>query len=247
MLIAGLALASAIALGSAHGECFSDSTWTGLCSATNSGSQVDVSASATEPGRPGTTSPSTGGAAPSVPAPPAEECFRCDIVYEVVSFPEVTTSDLASFRPASPTLTGEPAGLGVVGMPANVVATASEHRLSGSLLGYDVVVRFAPAAYVFDFGDGTTLRSSSGGATWQRLGQAPFTPTSTSHVYADRGTYPVRVTVQYAAWVDFGVGTWFPVQGLVSSSAGGYDVRVVEVRTALVDRTCLEGPAGPGC
>jgi hypothetical protein len=53
--------------------------------------------------------------------------------------------------------------------------------------------------------------------------------------------------VQYAASVDFGTGSWRPVAGLVSATAGGYDVRVVEVRTALVDKTCAENPAGPGC
>ena len=55
------------------------------------------------------------------------------------------------------------------------------------------------------------------------------------------------VTVQYAASVDFGSGTWRPVSGYVTSTSVGYGVRVVEARTALVDRTCVENPAGPGC
>ena len=62
-----------------------------------------------------------------------------------------------------------------------------------------------------------------------------------------RGTYPVSVTVQYAASVDFGSGTWRPVTGYVTATSGGYDVRVVEARTALVDETCVENPGGPGC
>jgi hypothetical protein len=56
----------------------------------------------------------------------------------------------------------------------------------------------------------------------------------------------VSVTVEYAASVDFGTG-WRPVPGVVRAEAGGYGVRVVEVRTALVDRTCAEDPTGPGC
>ena len=108
-------------------------------------------------------------------------------------------------------------------------------------------MRFVPAGYVFDYGDGSTSVSGAGGASWQRLGQAQFTPTATSHVYGARGTYPVSVTVQYAASVDFGSGTWRPVAGYVTATTGGYGVRVVEVRTALVDRTCLENPRGPGC
>ena len=126
------------------------------------------------------------------------------------------------------------------------MATASEQRIAGTLLGWDVTVRFVPAGFVFDYGDGSTARSTSGGASWQRLGQAQFTPTATSHVYAERGTYPgVGDGVQYAASVDFGSGVWRPVAGYVTATTGGYGVRVVEVRTALVDQTCARTRAAP--
>jgi hypothetical protein len=159
----------------------------------------------------------------------------------------VTLADLASFRPAQPTLAGEPAGFGVVGMPTNLLASASEQRIPGTVLGWDVTVRFVPVAYVFDNGDGTTTRATTGGTSWAALGQGQFTPTATSHAYRARGTYPVSVTVEYEASVDFGSGTWRPVPGVVRAQAAGYGVRVVEVRTALVDRTCVEDPTGPGC
>jgi hypothetical protein len=165
----------------------------------------------------------------------------------VVGLPDVTLADLASFRPAAPTLGGEPAGFGIVDMPTNLLATASEQRIPGTVLGWEVTVRFAPVAFVFDNGDGSTTRSATGGESWESLGQGQFTPTSTSHVYRERGTYPVSVTVEYAASVDFGNGSWRPVPGVVRAQAGGYDVRVVEARTALVDRTCAEDPRGPGC
>ncbi|MGX5770883.1 hypothetical protein ACWKWN_09035 [Microbacterium trichothecenolyticum] len=182
------------------------------------------------------------------PTPP-EDCGplnRC-IDYSVIGVPDVTLADIASFRPAQPTLAGEPAGFGVVGMPTNLLASASEQRIPGTVLGWDVTVRFVPVAYVFDNGDGTTTRATTGGASWSSLGQGQFTPTATSHVYQARGTYPVSVTVEYEASVDFGSGTWRPVPGVVRAEAAGYGVRVVEVRTALVDRTCVEDPTGPGC
>jgi hypothetical protein len=119
--------------------------------------------------------------------------------------------------------------------------------MSGSILDFDVVVRFVPAAFAFDYGDGTIRTAATGGASWHATGSADFTPTATSHVYSRPGTYPVRVTVLYRASVDFGSGVWRPVDGFVRATAGGYDVRVVEVHTALVDRTCLEDPTGPGC
>jgi hypothetical protein len=232
--------------------CHDVGTWTSTCEVSNSGSQVDIGASTTTPGgggrdeRPSTPSDSTR----NLTAPPqVEDCplDRCNLPYDVVGPPDVTLADLASFRPASPTLGGEPAGFGVVGMPTNVFASASEQRIAGTLLGWEVTVRFVPVGFVFDYGDGVTSRSTSGGASWQRLGQAQFTPTPTTHVYAERGTYPVSVSVQYAASVDFGSGTWRPVAGYVTATTTGYDVRVVEVRTALVAKTCVENPRGPGC
>ncbi|HWI30231.1 MAG TPA: hypothetical protein VNT50_01960 [Microbacterium sp.] len=164
-----------------------------------------------------------------------------------MTLPDVTLADIASFVPAKPTLTGEPAGLGVVGMPTNIVASASEQRLAGTLFDYAVTVRFVPDGFRFAYGDGSTRTTSGGGASWSALGQAEFTPTDTSHVYRSRGTYPVSVTVLYAASVDFGTGNWRPVPGRVEATMAGYDLRVVEVHTGLVDKSCDENPTGPGC
>jgi len=229
-------------------SCEGSSTWT-HCEVSNSGSQVDVGANINNPAPPVRDSNGSVDPVPSEPVPPVPRCptqpDRCGFI--VVTPPDVTAADLASFRPAQPSLTGEPTGFGIVGAPTNVVAAASEQVLTGTLLGWDVTVRFVPAGFVFDYGDGSTARSTTGGASWDSLGQAQFTPTGTSHVYRERGTYPVSVTVQYAASVDFGSGTWRPVTGYVTAASGGYDIRVVEARTALVDRTCLENPGGAGC
>ncbi len=224
----------------------------GLASAqiSNSGSQVDIGASTGNPAPPASDANGPADPEPVEPLLPpiSNDCptpERCGFI--VVAPPDVTAADLASFRPARPSLTGEPTGFGIVGAPTNVVAAASEQLMTGSLLGWDVTVRFVPAGYLFDYGDGSTARSTTGGASWAILGQPQFTPTATSHVYRERGTYPVGVTVQYAASVDFGSGTWRPVTGYVTATSGGYDVRVVEARTALVDQTCVENPGGPGC
>lgn len=167
--------------------------------------------------------------------------------YGVELLPEVTISDLASFAPERPSFAGEPAGVAVVGMPANMYASAAEQRIAGTLFDYDVVVRFVPAGFRFAYGDGSVVSSTVGGASWSTLGQAEFTPTATSHVYAQRGTFVASVTALYTASVDFGTGSWIPVPGFVEATTGGYTVRAVEVRTALVDLTCDENPSGPGC
>ncbi len=138
----------------------------------------------------------------------------CRPLYSVLTIPDVTLADLASFRPAIPSLTGEPPGFGVVGCRRTSWPRHPSSALPGTLLGWDVLVRFVPADYVFEYGDGVDRPPTTGGASWQQLGQAQFTPTATSHVYRERGTYPVRVTVEYAASVDFGSGIWRPVDRL---------------------------------
>lgn len=224
--------------------------WTTTCGATTDGTQVDVQAGSSAPGSSGGQSgggPKGGGAT----APPAaeEDCETalCRPLYTVETLPDVTAEDLRSFVPAVPTVTGEPLGLGVVGMPTNLVAAASVQLQSGPLLGYDVTVRFTPTGYRFDHGDGTSRTTTTGGATWDRLGVPDYTATPTSHVYASAGAYRASVRVVYTAAVNFGTGTWRPVTGAVTSAASFYDVRVIEVRTGLVQRTCAEQPSGPGC
>lgn len=218
--------------------------WIGNCHVSNPGDRVDVTADATVPGSGG-----SGGAVRPRPSPsPSPSCVGlCRDGYSVGMLPTVTVADLASFVPSRPGLTGEPAGIGVVGLPTNVIASAVEHRIPGRLLGYDVVVRFVPAEYVFSYGDGSTRTTVMGGAGWAALGQAQFTPTATSHVFTARGMFTMSVVVRYAASVDFGSGVWRPVAGFVDAPSGGYPVRVVEAHTALVARTCLEYPRGPGC
>ncbi|WP_405372691.1 MULTISPECIES: hypothetical protein [unclassified Microbacterium] len=157
-----------------------------------------------------------------------------------------TVSDVADFAPASPPLVGEPEGLGVVGMPTNFVVDAETHTVSAEIFDVPVQVRFTPVSYLFVYGDGTTRESTTAGREWSELGVPQFTATETSHSYDDVGTYTARVDVRYAAAGDAGFG-WFPIDGLLTVPSATTGIRVVEVETALVERTCREDPGGPGC
>jgi hypothetical protein len=248
LLTASLILAGALLTAGGSG-CEGWAAWTG-CEVSNSGTQVDIGASLDIPAeRPRNPARPPAEAGRAEPAVERTECDTplCREGYAVGTLPDVTLADLASFVPAKPSLTGEPAGFGVEGLPANIVAAASEQRMPGTVLGWDVVVRFVPSAYVFEYGDGATRRSATGGAAWEHLGLAQFSPTATSHVYRERGTYPVAVSVEYAASVDFGTGWWRPVPGVVTARTSGYEIEVLRASTALVDRTCTEDPHGPGC
>lgn len=170
---------------------------------------------------------------------------RCGY-YEVVVRPEPTLTDVASFAPWLEPVKPEPEGIGILGMPVNLVAAATSHTRTGELFDLPVTVRFRPVSFHFDYGDGATRVVPTGGRTWQQLGAPQFTPTETSHVYTRRGTYTARATVSFEAHVDFGHG-WERVSGLLSVPAGSSQVEVLEAHTGLVERTCREDPRGVGC
>ena len=254
MLLTALLLAGGLASG-AVSDCGSAGLWGANCEAINTGSSVDIGASYSSPGGSaergsGASGRSGGGGGAADPgeAVVPEDCGplnRCG-TYEVVLIREATMSDVESFAPSAAPLAGEPGGVGIVGMPVNFVVTAGPHEASGMLFDLPVRVRFVPASFAFVHGDGTSREATTGGRTWAALGQAQFTATPTSHAYAARGTYSAHALVRYAAAVDFGNG-WMPVPGQLEQATASVPVEVLEVRTALVDRTCAENPSGPGC
>ena len=224
--------------------------WTS-CSVANTGSQVDIAGSMHGGGgdrgeRSGSAQEPDSRDAEDAPLPPGCLSPLCRPLYSVGTLPQVSMDDLASFRPPAPSLTTEPLGVALVGAPTNLIGTAASAVIPGSVLGYDVLVRFTPVAYHFDHGDGTGRTTPTGGSTWSALDTAQFTPTATSHVYRGRGTARVSLRVDYRAEIDFG-GGWRSVPGVLSVAAGPEDLRAVEARTALVAATCAENPGGPGC
>ena len=192
---------------------------------------------------------------PQPPTPPREDncspanpttCFEQPDVPAEPTIPQPTLADVARFAPASVPLIDEPDGVGVVGMPMNFVVDARAHDAAGTLFDLPVSVRFTPASVLFVHGDGTSRVSDGGGRSWATLGLAQFSATPTSHAYTARGSYTASAVVRYAAQVNFGNG-WVAVPGVLEIPTTSGDVQIFEVRTALVDKTCLENPGGVGC
>lgn len=159
----------------------------------------------------------------------------------------VTWSDIASFRASAPTLAMEPAGWAVRGLPTNFVAAASVEVIAGRLLNFPAEVRFTPVGYAWDYGDGSTRYSTSGGASWSATGVAEFTETSTSHVYTTRGDFAATVAVELSAEYRFGGGAWHSIAGSIRVAGAASPVAVKSATTVLVAGNCLEQPEGPGC
>jgi hypothetical protein len=159
----------------------------------------------------------------------------------------VRISDLVNFRPATSTAGMEPSGWTVVGLPTNFFATASAHIRSGALLGFPAEVRFTPAGYRWDYGDGTARYSTSRGAAWAALGLPEFSETPTSHSFIDRATRVITLTVNYSAEYRFAGQGWRAVNGTLAVPADPLTAVVGDAQTVLVDRDCIRNPHGPGC
>lgn len=159
----------------------------------------------------------------------------------------VTLRDIASFRPAAPSNAMEPGGWAVQGLPANFVAAASVQVVSGTLLGQPADVRFTPVGYRWVHSDGGLVETGTPGATWAALGQAEFTVTPTSHVYAASGEHTVELEVVLRAEYRFAGSPWQAIAGTLAISSGPQRVLVGQFDTVLTRGDCIGNPAGPGC
>ncbi|MBS1675652.1 MAG: hypothetical protein JSS74_16995 [Actinobacteria bacterium] len=205
------------------------------------------------------------------PPPPISQTCRDDVhenqsclggirVDEVVALPAdpaappapgtpartITLSDVARFVPSSTTIAGEPDNIAVVGLPANFLSSAKTETIPGTILGRTLTIRFTPVGYAFDYGDGEQRTTTTAGTSWKDAGQAQFTPTDTSHVYTQPGTFTATVVTSYTAEIDLGAG-WIPIAGTLTGPAASQQIRVVKAHTALVQNTCTERPGAPGC
>ncbi|MFV0375570.1 hypothetical protein, partial [Microbacterium sp.] len=158
----------------------------------------------------------------------------------------ITMTDLARFAPDDTTTIAEPDGVGVVRLPVNFIAPATEHTTTGTLFDQPVTVRFTPIEYEFIHGDGTTATRTTPGRTWADLALPQLTATDTSHAYTERGTYTAHTLVHYTADIDLGTG-WTPVPGTLTIPTPDTTIHIYELHTALVEHTCDEDPTGPGC
>lgn len=157
----------------------------------------------------------------------------------------ITIADLASFTPAVGELVVQPENWGVLGIPTNFVATATDHVQQGTLLGQPIEVRWRPVAFTFDYGDGTAVTTEDPGALWVGTDD-DWTATATTHEYQSRGEYAATVTITFEADIAAD-GGWSSVPGTLDVAAPTESVRIFEVHTVLTRGDCIDYPDDPGC
>jgi hypothetical protein len=161
--------------------------------------------------------------------------------------PAVTITDVARLVPSVGVSGMEPQGWAVVGLPSNFYADSSPRTAGAALLGRPAEVRFTPVSFLWSFGDGTTLSTSSAGAPWASLGLPEFSDTETSHVYPTPGAYTIGLTVSFAAEYRFGTAAWTPLAGTVPATALPLTATAHDAKTVLVPGDCRVAAAAPGC
>lgn len=167
-----------------------------------------------------------------------------DICQITVTTP-VTLADIAAFRPGTASHGMQPNGWAVIGLPTNFFSNGGAQIDTGTLLGQSAEVRFTPVGWAWNYGDGTSRTAASPGQRWSA--DAEFEPTATTHVFEQRGTYTVTLTVRYRAEWRVAGGSWVPISGILSLPAPPQQVLVTGARTVLVDEDCRANPTGPGC
>ncbi|GAB3132876.1 PKD domain-containing protein [Marisediminicola antarctica] len=207
---------------------------------------VGLGASATLPGS--APRPSAGGEAATVNAQ-APRAPICDPTGRVcrdqftVTGPldgrgPITLSDLVNFRPLVQVHRVQPDGWSVVGLHTNFYTATVAQVQDDLLLGIPASVRFTPVTYRWDYGDGESATTQTGGRSWSDLGLDEFDRTPTSHVYTRSGTFDITLAVDFGAEYRFGEAGWIPIAGSVSVPANSLTVSASEAKTVLVGREC---------
>jgi len=168
-------------------------------------------------------------------------------VAPVPAIPTLTLRDLSHVEPASPTLTTQPAGWSIVGLPTNLIAHISTHVVSTVVLGRSVDVEFTPVRFDWAFGDGTAVATSGGGASWEQLGLPEFSATPTSHRYTSGASVRPVVTVTYSVRYRWVGRDWISVEGTLNRGASAPILFLQNADTVLVTSPCAASSPAVGC
>ena len=192
-----------------------------------------------------------GGANTDAPPPVACTIAQCREEYTLVRPTDgrgpITLADLVNFRPVAGVERMEPNGWMVVGLDTNFYVATGAHVQNNLLLGLPAAVRFTPVAYHWSYGDGTSVTRTAKGSSWAAQALPEFSPTATSHVYRDPGTYTIALTTDFRAEYSFGGAAWIPIDGTVPVASAPLTATAGSADTVLVARECTVSPKGPGC
>ncbi|WP_223145171.1 PKD domain-containing protein [Actinotalea subterranea] len=146
--------------------------------------------------------------------------------------PVFTAEDFRRLPLAPPALAVQPAtGEHLVTMPAIAYTQAPAQTLTTDLLGTPVQVEATPTSYTWDFGDGTTITTTSPGH--------PYPDHDVTHPYTRVGTWTITLTTTYTGRYTLADDpTWHTINGTATTTTTSAPITTVEAPTHLVQDTC---------
>lgn len=131
---------------------------------------------------------------------------------------------------------GPPAGYLPVGMDLIAYADPSDQVLDTVLLGTPVRVRAIPVSYHWDFGDGSTLNTTSPGH--------PYPSHDVASRYEHEGWYDVRLTTTFAGQYSVAGGPWEDIDGTITVDSDPVAVYSKSYESRLVPANPAKRPTG---
>lgn len=119
-----------------------------------------------------------------------------------------------------------PNGRTLVNFETNFFTVQPEFTRTMNMLGQQVQLQIWPSQFVWRFGDGESMKTSSPGAKYPHL--------DVTHNYLAKGRYQPRVDTVYAAQFRVGGGAWQQVNGTVAVPGPPVDLQAVEATPKLV-------------
>jgi hypothetical protein len=143
------------------------------------------------------------------------------------------------------TILSQPANFGLRNAHSNMWAQAAEQEFAFVFQDADIVLKARPVAYLWEYGDGTTVRTTSPGGPVP--GNGFDTQTPTSHRYAETGDFQVAVTTFFAGDYSLDGGPFQPVAGEAAVVSAPHLMSIWRTQGHQVSQDCLENPTGVGC
>jgi hypothetical protein len=132
------------------------------------------------------------------------------------------------------------------GQDTNFYANATEQQFNITLLGQKVHITATPAAYTWNYGDGTLWGpTTSAGAPLpeDRIGEQ----TKTSHAYTATGRYTITVTTHFNGTYTVNGGPALPIPGQGHIQSAPLALTVWRAVTNNYADNCNQNPDGVGC
>uniref|UniRef100_UPI001C949A78 PKD domain-containing protein n=3 Tax=Arthrobacter TaxID=1663 RepID=UPI001C949A78 len=147
---------------------------------------------------------------------------------------------------APATLGSQPGPHTLRGQETNLHAHATEQTFNLTMLGQHITITATPAAYTFNYGDGTTRGpTTSPGAPLpeNRIGEQ----TQTSHAYTTTGHHTITLTTHFNGHYTVNNGPTLPIadQGHITSAP--LNLTVWRAITRNYAENCITNPQGTGC